>query len=185
MLAVIFLGVALGGAQAADMRIADALVFRAGESSPTVIAIMQGVSWIGGGVPRWGVVAVLALLVWRWRGRRYALVLAGASLLASLTSSALKAGFDRARPEMIAHLDTVSNASYPSGHATNAAVLYLLFACFAPPRGRVPLWGLAGMMIALTGLSRVMLGVHWPTDVIGGTMLGAAFALLGVWAVSR
>ena len=95
----------------------------------------------------------------------------------------LKAGFDRARPDMIAHLDVVSNASYPSGHAANTAVLYLLLAWLAPPRRRTPFWALAAAMIVLNGLSRIMLGVHWPTDVVGGTLLGAAFALLGAWAV--
>lgn len=182
--ATLLLGFAVGAGwtQTIDLRIANALAFRVGESSPILLAFMRGVSWIGGGVPRWGVVALLALLVWRWRGRRAALVLASASLLASLASSAFKAGFDRARPDLIAHLDTVANASYPSGHATNTAVLYLLLACLAPPRWRAPLWALAVAMILLNGASRVMLGVHWPTDIIGGTMLGAAFALLGaIW----
>ena len=187
VLAVILLGLALDmdGVAAADHRIAEALAFRAGGSSPAIIAFMQGISWIGGGVPRWGAVALLALLVWRWwrRGRRPALLLAGASLFASLASSALKAAFDRARPDLIAHLDAVSNASYPSGHATNAAVLYLLFAWLAPPRWRALCWALAGAMILLTCLSRVMLGVHWPSDIIGGTMLGTAFALLGAWRI--
>ena len=182
-LAVLLLGLALGvdGVAAADRHIAEALVFPEGDGSPATIAFMQGISWIGGGVPRWGMVALLALLVWWWRGRRSALVLAGASLFASLTSSALKAAFDRARPDLIGHLDAVSNAAYPSGHATNAAALYLLLAWMAPPRWRAPFWTLAGAMILLTGLSRVMLGVHWPTDIIGGTMLGAAFALLAAW----
>ncbi|PKP97129.1 MAG: hypothetical protein CVT74_15025, partial [Alphaproteobacteria bacterium HGW-Alphaproteobacteria-13] len=115
ILAAVLLGLATdaGWMRAADIHIANALVFRIGESSPAFVAFMQAVSWIGGGMPRWVVVALLSLLVWRWRGRRGALVLAGASLLASLASSLLKAGFDRARPDMIAHLDAVSNASYP------------------------------------------------------------------------
>jgi undecaprenyl-diphosphatase len=61
----------------------------------------------------------------------------------------------------------------------------MLFAWFAPPRWRAPSWALAGAMILFNGLSRMMLGVHWPTDIAGGTMLGAAFALLGAWWVSR
>ena len=40
-------------------------------------------------------------------------------------------------------------------------------------------------MIILNGFSRIMLGVHWASDIVGGTMLGAAFALLGTWAVAR
>lgn len=181
--AVILLGLAIGAGwmEAGDIRFADALVFRAGESSAALITFMQGISWVGGGVPRWIVVALLSLLVWRWSGSRHALALAGASLSASLASSALKAAFDRARPDLITHLDHVSNASYPSGHAANTAVLYLLLAGLAPPRWRASFWALAAAMIVLNGLSRIMLGVHWPTDIVGGTMLGAAFALLGAW----
>lgn len=183
--ATLLLGLAVEPLQAMDLRIANALTFRTGETSLALITFMQAVSWVGGGVPRWVVVGLLSLIVWRWHGWRGAFMLSMASLCASLASSALKAGFGRARPDLIAHLDIVSNASYPSGHATNTAVLYLLLAWFAPLRWRGPLWVLAGAMILLNGLSRVMLGVHWPIDIVGGTMLGAAFAVLGAWWVSR
>src|SRR3546814_13180535 len=86
---------------------------------------------------------------------------------------------------LIDHLDHVSSASYPSGHATSAAVVYLLLAWLAPPRWRFFAWALAAAMIVLNGFSRIMLGVHWASDIAGGTMLGAAFALLGAWWVAR
>ncbi|HMP44355.1 MAG TPA: phosphatase PAP2 family protein [Sphingopyxis sp.] len=187
LVAVVLLGLAVGAGwtQAADHVISDALGLRAGESSPAMIAFMQGVSWVGGGLPRWGIVVLLCLLVWRWCGPHCAAALAGASLLANLASSLLKLAFGVARPDLIPHLDHVSSASYPSGHATSAAVVYLLLAWLAPPRWRPLAWTLAGAMIVLNGLSRIMLGVHWPSDIIGGTLLGAAFALLGVWWVGR
>src|SRR3546814_7547343 len=81
-------------------------------------------------------------------------------------------GFGRARPDLIDHLDHVSSASYPSGHATSAAVVYLLLAWLAPPRWRFFAWALAAAMIVLNGFSRIMLGVHWASDIAGGTMLG-------------
>src|SRR3546814_7995427 len=74
---------------------------------------------------------------------------------------------------LIDHLDHVSSASYPSGHATSAAVVYLLLAWLAPPRWRFFAWALAAAMIVLNGFSRIMLGVHWASDIAGGTMLGA------------
>jgi len=185
IVAVILLGliVSAGWIVAADLRISNALSLRVGQSDPGLITFMQGASWIGGGTPRWIIVILLSALVWRWCGRRCGLALAGASLLANLASNALKFAFDRARPDIIAHLDHVNSASYPSGHATSAAVVYLLLAWLAPPRWRPFAWTLATAMILLNAASRIMLGVHWASDIAGGTMLGAAFALLGAWWV--
>lgn len=186
-LAVVLLGltVGLGWTNALDWRISHALALRAGEDSPAVIAFMQGASWIGGGTPRWIIVILLCGLVWRWCGPRCAIALAAASLLSNLASSLLKLGFGRARPDLTDHLDFQTSASYPSGHATSAAAVYLLLAWLAPPRWRPFAWMLAATMIVLNGFSRIMLGVHWASDIIGGTMLGAAFALLGAWWAAR
>ena len=183
ILAVILLGFAVGAGwiQAFDLRISNGLVLHVGESSPAFIAFMQGASWIGGGTPRWIIVILLCALVWRWCGPRCAIALGGASLLSNLASSLLKLGFGRARPDLIDHLDHQTSFSYPSGHATSAAVVYLLLAWLVPPRWRRAAWSLAGAMIVLNGFSRIMLGVHWASDILGGTMLGAAFALLGAW----
>ncbi len=187
LLAVVLLGLAVGAGwtEAADWRIAHALSFRAGESSATVISFMQGVSWIGGGTPRWMIVILLCGLVWHWCGPRCAAVLGCVSLLSNLVSSLLKLGFGRPRPDLIDHLDHQTSFSYPSGHATSAAAVYLLMASLAPPRWRALAWTLAFAMIILNGFSRIMLGVHWASDIVGGTMLGAAFALFGTWAVAR
>ncbi len=187
LVAVVLLGFAVvaGRTQAIDLRISTDLVLQVGTSDPVWIAFMQGVSWIGGGIPRWIVVIALAALVWRWCGPRCAVALAGVSLLANLASSLLKLGFGVSRPALIEHLDHQTSFSYPSGHATSAAVVYLTLAWLAPPRWRRAAWSLAGGMILLTGMSRMMLGVHWPSDVIGGTMLGAAFALLGALYARR
>lgn len=183
--ALLGLIVGAGWTQALDVAISQALSFRVGTSNPAFIAFMQAVSWIGGGTQRWIIVIGLSALVWHWCGPRCAVALAAASLLSNLASSLLKMGFDRPRPDLIPHLDHVNSASYPSGHATSAAVVYLLLAWLAPSRWRALAWTLAGVMILLTGLSRIMLGVHWASDVVGGTMLGAAFALVGAWWASR
>ncbi|WP_428682002.1 phosphatase PAP2 family protein [Sphingopyxis sp.] len=185
--AVVVLGVIVsaGWLVAADLHVSNALSLRVGQSSPGLIAFMQGVSWIGGGTPRWIICILFAVLVWHWCGRRCGIALAGAALLSNLASNALKFAFDRARPDIIEHLDHVNSASYPSGHATSAAVVYLLLAWLASPRWRALAWALAATMIVLNGFSRIMLGVHWASDIVGGTMLGTAFALLGVWWASR
>ena len=183
IIAVVVLGLAVGAGwtQAADWQISHMLSLRIDESDPAFITFMQGASWIGGGTPRWIIVILLCALVWHWCGPRCAAALGGASLLSNLASSLLKLGFGRARPDLINHPDHQPSFSYPSGHATNAAVVYLLLAWLAPPRWRPFAWTLAGAMIILNGFSRIMLGVHWASDIAGGTMLGTAFALLGAW----
>jgi undecaprenyl-diphosphatase len=187
IVAVILLGFAVGAGwtQAADWQVSRALALRVDQADPGVISFMQWASWIGGGTPRWVIVILLCGLVWRWCGPRCAVALGGASLLANLASSLLKLGFGRARPDLIAHLDHQMSFSYPSGHATSAAVVYLLLAWLAPPRWRRFAWALAVAMILLNGFSRIMLGVHWASDIVGGTLLGTAFALLGVAWVRR
>jgi membrane-associated phospholipid phosphatase len=185
--AVILLGLAVGAGwtQGIDWQISHKLAIRVDERDPAFIAFMQGASWIGGGTPRWIIVILLCGLVWHWCGPRCAVALGGASLLSNLASSLMKLGFGRARPDLIDHLDHQTSYSYPSGHATSAATVYLLLAWLAPPRWRPYAWTLAAAMIILNGFSRIMLGVHWASDIVGGTMLGTAFALLGVWWVAR
>ena len=139
---------------------------------------MQGISWIGGGAQRYIIVAVLTLALWRWWGWSSALAMGVTTLIAALTSDVMKYFFARVRPDFVAQLDPITSPAFPSGHANNAAVVYTLFIMLVP-QARHPLWQLtAATMILLTGVSRIMLGVHWPTDVLGGWMMGASFALM-------
>lgn len=110
---------------------------------------------------------------------------AGGQLLSSL----LKLGVDRPRPDLVSHLAEVYTLSFPSGHAMLSAVTYLtlgsLLARVLP--GRVlKTYVLAVAVIAtlLVGVSRVYLGVHWPSDVLAGWCAGSAWAML-CWLVSR
>ena len=100
-----------------------------------------------------------------------------------LLSLLLKTGFSRPRPEFLPHGQAVYTASFPSGHSMNAAVVYLtLGAILARAHARRVLRlyfiGLAMLITALVGLSRLYLGVHWPTDVLAGWTAGAAWAVL-------
>jgi len=118
-----------------------------------------------------------------------ATLLLAAVLGAILWSSLLKLGFDRARPDFIAANVTVYTASFPSGHATGAAATYLtlgaLLARFQRRR-RIGLFvmGLGVVITVAVGVSRVYLGVHWPSDVIAGWTLGGGWALL-CWLLAR
>ena len=110
--------------------------------------------------------------------------IAGAALL----SSGMKLGFERPRPDLVPHGVEVYTASFPSGHATGAAATYLtlgaLLARFQSRRRlKVYLLSLAVLLTVLIGLSRLYLGVHWPSDVLAGWTLGASWALL-CWLVA-
>jgi len=99
-----------------------------------------------------------------------------------------KSSFDRPRPDLVPHGVIVSNASFPSGHATMAAIVYLtlgvLLARTQTNRSlRIYIICLSAIIAILVGVSRVYLGVHWPTDVLAGWTLGAAWSLV-VWLVA-
>jgi undecaprenyl-diphosphatase len=111
-----------------------------------------------------------------------------------LLSSLLKAGFDRPRPDLVPHGSYVYTTSFPSGHSMMAAVVYLTLAALIARvermvRTKLYVLSLAVLFTFLIGISRIYLGVHWPTDVIGGWAMGAAWAMLcwlgTLWLQSR
>jgi len=124
--------------------------------------------------------AVGYLLLIRKRGA--ALLMAVAVLGGGTLSTLLKMVFDRARPD-IPRLVNGLNASFPSGHTTLSAVAYLtigilLVRVTPEPRLRVYFMTIAVLLSLLIGLSRIYLGVHFPTDVFAGWCVGGAWALL-------
>jgi undecaprenyl-diphosphatase len=132
------------------------------------------------------IATLIYLLMARKRGTAY--LLAATVLGGMLLSSGLKMGFERPRPDLVPHGTRVYTASFPSGHAMLSAVTYLTLGAVlarAQPRRRVKafLLGLAIALTLLVGASRVYLGVHWPTDVLAGWSVGAAWAAL-CWFVA-
>jgi undecaprenyl-diphosphatase len=106
-----------------------------------------------------------------------------------VVSTLLKLAFERARPDLVPHGSHVSSASFPSGHSMMAAVVYLTLGVLlarVEPRRRTKAYVLsvAVILTLLVGVSRVYLGVHWPTDVLAGWSIGAGWALL-CWLVAR
>lgn len=131
-------------------------------------------------------VVLYLLLAGRWAAALFAfLAVAGGQYLSSL----LKLGIDRPRPDLVPHLTQVYTMSFPSGHAMLSAVTYLtlgsLLARVSP--GRVLKGYALFVAVAITllvGISRIYLGVHWPSDVLAGWCAGAAWAML-CWLVAR
>lgn len=116
----------------------------------------------------------------------YLVIATGGGILAS---TLLKAIFDRPRPDLVPHAQAVYTSSFPSGHSMLSAVTFLtigaLLAGTQPNlRLKTYLLSVAVLMTLLVGISRVYLGVHWPTDVLAGWTAGAAWALL-CWAVAE
>jgi undecaprenyl-diphosphatase len=127
-------------------------------------------------------VALGSLLLAR-ADRRGAGVLLVSSFASVLLTSATKAVFERPRPEVVPRLVEVVGLSYPSGHSLASAAVYLTAAfVLARHLSSLPerLAGLAftAGIVLLVGASRVYLGVHYPSNVFGGILLGTAWALL-------
>ena len=140
-----------------------------------------------------GVLALILLIVVGYlalEGRYDAIALivvatAGGGVLSEL----LKWWFARKRPEIVPHLVNVGSASFPSGHSLLAVVTYLtlgaVLARFVPRRRSRTYCIVVSLLLALLiGLSRVYLGVHYPTDVLAGWSAGLAWAL-PCWLVAR
>lgn len=121
--------------------------------------------------------------------RRVAVVLLMATLGALAVSTVLKQAFDRPRPDLVPHGSIVYTASFPSGHSMLAASTYLTLGALlarVQRRRRMKAYILLVAVLAtvLVGVSRVYLGVHWPTDVLAGWAAGAGWALL-CWLLAR
>src|SRR5262249_54139801 len=106
-----------------------------------------------------------------------------------LLNSVLKAFVQRPRPTVVAHLREVSSMSFPSGHALTSAVVYLTLGTLLMRMTEGRLTRLYCMAVAMgltvmVGVSRVYLGVHYPTDVLAGWLIGFTWALL-CWMVER
>jgi len=110
-------------------------------------------------------------------------LLLAATLGGLLLSTLLKERFDRPRPEVVPHKSLVMTSSFPSGHSLNSAVVYLtlgslLAGLCREVRLKLYFFGVALLLTFLVGVSRVYMGVHYPTDVLAGWCAGLAWAIL-------
>jgi undecaprenyl-diphosphatase len=176
-LAMLLLGGPDSGADAALLRVAHL---------PALVPAARVASTLGG----WSVffpATLFAAVAIALRGAPRNAALLGVLMVAGRLSIELqKAGFDRVRPDPHGRLVAVHNMAFPSGHAGNSMIALLGFALVAFGGGRLrgPAVLLALLLTGLVGISRLVLAVHWPSDVIGGWAFGAALTL-GLLRIGR
>lgn len=148
---------------------------------PAFTSTMKVISQIGSPTAWWIVLTpVFGWLVYR-RLPRLAVFLAVTALGSSLLNRLAKAAVDRARPHLPDPVAAAHGTSFPSGHAQAATagcgILVLIFLPVVRRAGRTWLYAGATLVVALIGFSRIALGVHYVSDVLGGIVLGAAWLL--------
>jgi undecaprenyl-diphosphatase len=146
---------------------------------PVSNAVMRGFTFFGG--PVGAVTVSVAALALSRRSPRLASQVVTGAIGGAIAELGLKRIFRRKRPTLLAHLEQVGSTSFPSGHSMASSSLYLTLAFVASRsrrlrRHRAALIVGASALAATVGLTRVYLGVHWPTDVLGGLALGTAWA---------
>lgn len=149
--------------------------------APLLDSIMLEITALGTDVVIVVVVGVASMFLWLTRHRHSAALLWIATVGGMLLNPILKHGFDRPRPHIFAWLTAASSYSFPSGHAMNSAVAYATLAYLAA-RLQKTIWGRllttlgAALVILLVCASRLYLGVHYPSDVVAGLVVGLAWA---------
>ncbi len=147
---------------------------RAVAGSPALLRAAEAVTLLGDPIGITVVAAGLALVLWRRGHARLALYVVAARLGAIVLSQGLKHLVDRARPVFDAPVAEALGPSFPSGHALGSAVFWTTCAVLLVPRVGRPRRLLAGAVLVavLVAASRVLLGVHYLSDVTGGLLLG-------------
>jgi len=159
------------------------------KETPTMVRVFDAITQIGSPITLGIMAAVGAFLLWR-AGRRTMMVAWLAAFVGDvLLNEVLKRVVHRARPEFGTRFLHGHSYSFPSGHAMGSMVAYGMLAyvlAHGAYPGRVPRWTLyaiAAAIVLLVGLSRIVLGVHYPSDVLGGWAAGAAWLTLCITGV--
>jgi undecaprenyl-diphosphatase len=142
-----------------------------------------------GSVVVWAALVCICSLAALALRRPWAALLIALSLASDVVAALVKLIVERSRPEgaVVEVLFGTDNFAFPSGHVVRATALVAVLAwLMAPPRFRLaPAVALASVAGLLMGYARVALGVHWPTDVLGGLLLGLAWFAFTAWLVDR
>jgi membrane-associated phospholipid phosphatase len=164
--------------------------FVAAHRTSRLTAVMKGVSWVGGpaGIAVFALVCAGVVSVMRRNWSAVIVVTAGTGGIAAI-NAVLKALIGRSRPPLAQAVDTAAGYAFPSGHAASATATLAVLAYVAMHRlrstaARSAAWAASAAGAALVSMSRVYLGVHWLSDVLGGMLVGALWATVVVTAWS-
>lgn len=148
--------------------------------SSAATAVMKAVTWLGSTVLLYPAVIVIgAVLWWRQRDLRPGAALAGALIGAVVLYGAIKPIVGRARPPEELAVGTYPGWAFPSGHATQAIAFYGMLAFILSYGRGTRVWVAAAAAVTLmVGASRIYLGAHWLTDVLGGFAIGGSWLSL-------
>ncbi|MEX2281638.1 MAG: phosphatase PAP2 family protein [Gemmatimonadota bacterium] len=166
-----------GFTQAFDERV---LQWLEGRRSPVMDRVMVEISALGTGATLLVLVLVASVFLWLTKHHWSVYILLMGVFGGQLMNRLLKTSFERPRPSIVDAVADVSSLSFPSGHAmtsmiTYGSVAYLVARLEPTRRLRLTTWSLCAVMIILIGISRMYLGVHYPSDIIAGYLGGIAW----------
>jgi undecaprenyl-diphosphatase len=155
--------------------------FMGAHQVPWISNAMVEVTMLGTGIVVAMIIAVSALFLWLYDYRNSATLLLATTVGGLLLNLVLKLGFDRPRPRFFEWGTHAMSSSFPSGHAMSAAIVYPTVAYLAARLQKTTLARtitllVTSLLVALICLSRVYLGVHYPTDVLAGVVVGLAWS---------
>lgn len=162
--------------------------------APAAVTVLKGISLVGSPVWFYLLVAPASLYLWRRGLPRLALFLVVTTLSGGLLDTVVKRVVNRPRPLLVAPVATAHGRSFPSGHAMSSVIAYgallLVFLPVVARRWRPAAVAGAAVLVVAIGFSRLALGVHYLSDVLGGYVLGMAWlvastAAFSTWRVER
>lgn len=157
---------------------------------PSLTAAVMHISALGSGAVTGLIVLITTLFFVVSKHYRYALLMIACSLGTLAGMALLKDFYERERPTVVTHIDPPGGHSFPSGHSMISAALYMTLAVLIARtlqtrRQRVFVVAMGAIMMMLIGLTRLYLGVHYPTDVLAGWTAGLLWALVCGLLVER
>ena len=163
------------------------------QRSPVMDRVMLEISALGTGAVLLVLVLVASVFLWLTKHHWSVYILLMGVFGGQLVNRLLKTSFERPRPSVVEWATDVSSLSFPSGHAMSAAIVYSTVAYLAArlQKRRWARWAtlfLAAVIIGLISISRMYLGVHYPSDILAGTIVGlswAAFCMATLEAIQR
>ncbi|OAB31988.1 phospholipid phosphatase [Paenibacillus macquariensis subsp. defensor] len=161
-----------------------------GVETPPLTTIMKFFTLIGNGIPIAIITIVVMIILYIFLGHRRELIFLVCVVIGSaLLNTLLKLIFKRARPD-INRIAEAHGYSFPSGHSMAAFTLYgvlafLVWKHVPTAVGRVTIIILSSLFIAFIGISRIYLGVHYPSDILGGYLMSACWLTGSIWLYQR